>query len=89
MSNKALLLLELSTHNNSVEQQAVVIIGFITNFNHLDYRTRDTDYRQTCPFHHWMRDHTNTPDIIKRTRKMSKIDRNNAFRGLKFDTERA
>ena len=31
----------------------------------------------------------NTPDIIKRTRKMSKIDRNNAFRGLKFDTERA
>ena len=30
-----------------------------------------------------------TPDIIKRTGKISKIDRNNAFRGLKFDTERA
>ena len=31
----------------------------------------------------------NTSHIIKRTGKMIKIDRNNAFSGLKFDTEGA
>ena len=38
-------------------------------------------HRKSCGY--------NTPDIIKRTRKMSKIDRNNVFSRLKFDTERA
>ena len=32
---------------------------------------------------------SNTPHIIKQTGKMIKIDRNNAFTGLKFDTEGA
>ena len=31
----------------------------------------------------------NTSHIIKRTGKMIEIDRNNAFTGLKFDTEAA
>ena len=55
---------------------------YIRNKQYID-QTKKKKTKSLVVLYCW----SNTSHIIKRTGKMVKIDRNNVFTGLKFDTE--